>query len=97
LSRARDTDLTRTGSDPVFERDDEVAATRDDSPEGLLRSLEAEHALSEPLKLAFTELWLLDVELDDRGLDGVGGSVPGSAFGRGLARLRSRAGESRTV
>src|SRR5579872_7125944 len=86
LSRTRDADPTRSGADLVFESDDEVTATREDSSEGLLRSLETEHAFREPLKLAFTELRLLDVEPDDRGLDGVGGPVPSSAFGRSFAR-----------
>jgi hypothetical protein len=80
----RDTDPTRTGADLVFESDDEVTATREDSPKGLLRSLEAEHAFCEPLKLAFTKLRLLDVELDDRGLHGIGRPIPGPTSTGGL-------------
>jgi hypothetical protein len=93
LSRARDADPTRTRSDLVFEGDDEVTATREDSPEGFLRSLETEHAFREPLKLALTELRLLDVELDDRGLHGFGGPIPGSALGA-ILRAHPRTGQA---
>lgn len=96
LAWARDPDVTRTMTGFVFESDDEVAATGEDAPEGLLRSLEREHAGGESLKLAFAEQRLLDMELDDRGLHGVGRPIPGSAPGGG-PRWDAGAGQSRAA
>jgi hypothetical protein len=44
LSRARDSDPTRTTSDFVFERGHEIASTRDDASKGLLGCVKAEDA-----------------------------------------------------